>query len=398
MIGALILIVLLYFINIPLLGKFKERLPWLPKSLLQNLYWYHVFFALIYYLIAQASRSDSVAYYFSSLNYRNWFDAYTTGTRFIHFVSYPFTNYLFFTYEMMMVLFAWFGYWGFVYFYIVFKENTRFTHKLFGYDLITLFIFLPNMHYWTASLGKGSLIFLAIGMAIYGLSRFDTRKIAIIIGLAIVYHVRPHVFLFMGVGIILGIFTGRQKIPLYQKFIVLAGCAAVLMLMYNSIMAFVGLDQDNLLESFNQFTTTRSFELAKANSGIDTSNYPLILKLLTFWFRPLFFDSPNVMGIIVSFENLLYLFLTIKLFDRKFFKFLKNSSVLVKTCLVVFLATSFALSGTLSNLGIIIRQKNMVMYFLLFAILSFIDYKKNLQVLRKKKMMEIGAAKQFEFT
>ncbi len=39
-------------------------------------------------------------------------DAYGTGTTFIDFVAWPFVNYLGFTYEMMMMLFAWMGYWG----------------------------------------------------------------------------------------------------------------------------------------------------------------------------------------------------------------------------------------------------------------------------------------------
>lgn len=385
MIGAIFLIVLLYFITVPMLSGFKARLPWLSLKFLKNLFWYHIFFALVYYMMTRAVRSDSVAYYFSSMQYENWFDAFVSGTVFIHFVAYPFTNYLFFSYEMTMVMFSWFGYWGFVYFYIVFKENLQFTHELYGYDLITLFFFLPNMHYWTASLGKGSVIFLGLAMAVYGLSRISTRKVAMLFGLVIVYYVRPHVFLFMLVGIVLGIFTGKQKIPFYQKFLVFMGSAATLVLMYDTIIAFVGLDQENLIDSFNQFSTVRSYELSKsAGSGLDTSNYPLILKLLTFWFRPVFFDAPNFMGIIVSFENVLYIYLTCKLFDKKFWPFLKAASPLVKTCAVTFLATSFALSGTLSNLGIIIRQKSMVMYFLLFVIICFLDYKKNLSVTRKK--------------
>ena len=394
MIGAIILIVLLYAVTMPILGSLKSKLPWLPLKLMKQLYWFHTLFALVYYVFTIFSRSDSVSYYHNSLAYPHWFAAYTTGTRFIHFLAYPFTNYLFFTYEMMMVLFAWTGYWGFVYFYIVFKENLKFKHKLYGYDLLTLFVFLPNMHFWTASLGKGSFIFFGIAMTMYGLSNLAKRKTALILGLIIVYHIRPHIFLFMAVGILLGIFTGKQKIPFYQKFLVFAGSAAALVLMYDSIIAFVGLDQDNLLESFNKFSSNRASELAKAGSGIDTSNYPLPLKLVTFWFRPLFIDSPNFIGLIVSVENVLYVLLTWKLFDRKFWGYLKASPVLVKTSAVSFLATSFALSGTLSNLGIIIRQKSMVMYFLLFVIICFMDYKKNLQFERKKRLMERNAAAQ----
>lgn len=400
MFGAIVLIIVLYLVTVPMLGRFKAKLPWIPIKLFQKLFWYHIFFALVYYLMTRDVRSDSVAYFFSSRQYTNWFDAFTTGTVFIHFVAYPFTNYLMFSYEMMMVLFSWFGYWGFVYFYIVFKESLQFKHKLRGYDLVTIFIFLPNMHYWTASLGKGAIIFLGIALVSYGLSRLSSRKMALLLGLVLVYYVRPHVFMFLAVGIIVGVITGREKVPFYQKFLVFTGSAVALFLLYGTIMSFVGLDQDNLIESFNEFSGTRSYELAKsAGSGIDISNYPLILKLLTFWFRPLFFDVPNMVGIVVSFENLLYIFLTLKLFDRKFLTFIKNAPGLVKTSGIAFLATSLALSGTLSNLGLIIRQKSMVMYFLLFVILSFMDYKKNIETAAKKRALNrMSQAKDIQLT
>lgn len=355
-----------------------------------------MFFAGVYYVMTLSSRSDSVSYYLKPQYLDSWFEAYATGTKFIEFLGYPFINYLMFTYEMMMVLFAWVGYWGFVYFYIFFKENIKYKHTFQGYDLITLFIFLPNMHYWTASLGKGAPIFLSIAMVVYGLSNLKYRKQTLIWGLLLMYHVRPHIFLFMALGIVVGLFTGRQKVPFYQKFLVFAGSAAAVVLMYDQIISFVGLDSQNLLESFDQFSNKRSFELAKANSGIDTSNYPLLLKLFTFWFRPLFVDAPGPVGLIVSFENLLYVFLAFKLFSGRFLKFMSKSSALVKTSAVVFLATSFALGETLSNMGIIIRQKSMVMYFLLFIIISFLDYKKEIRMQRKLRVMEFKKIKEQE--
>ena len=389
MIGAIILIGVLYFFTDAILKGFKRKLPFLNLNLMQNLYWYHMFFYFVYSLYTMNGRSDSYAYYRrSDLKYNYWYEAYGAGTSFIDFVGYPFVNYLFFTYEMMMVLFAWLGFLGFIYFYIVFKENTKFKHKFQGIDLITFFFFLPNMHFWTASFGKGSIIFWGLGMAIYGLSKIKTRKTALLIGLLIVYHVRPHVFLFMAVAIMVGLFTGRQKVPLYQKILVFGGSAVALLLMFDQIIAYAGLDSDNLVESFDQFSSHRSSELAKAGSGVDISNYPMVLKLFTFWFRPLFVDSPNPVGLIVSIENVLYLLLTFKLFQGGFFKFIKSSSALVKANLVVFLATSIALSTTLSNMGIIVRQKSMVMYFLLFVIISFLDFKKEKQYLKRKLMAE----------
>src|SRR5688500_11373900 len=110
MFGAIILIIFLFFISVPLLGKFKEKFPWLSTKLLQHLYWYHILFAIIYYAFTRTTTSDSKAYYFMASQYVNWLDAYESGTVFLHFVSYPFVKYLMFSYEMMMVLYAWFGY------------------------------------------------------------------------------------------------------------------------------------------------------------------------------------------------------------------------------------------------------------------------------------------------
>jgi hypothetical protein len=397
-IGAIILIIVLFGITIPMLDSFRRGRPWFDANLMKGLYWYHILFAGVYYVMVMNSRSDSVGYFLrSKYEHYEWLSIYTTGTRFIDFIAYPFVKHLGFSYEMMMVLFTYLGYWGFVYFYIFFKENIVYPHRFLantslggskkGIDMITLFIFLPNMHYWTSSLGKGSIIFWGLAMTMYGLSKMNKRKLAMIFGLAIVYHVRPHVFLFMTVGIIVGMFTGRQKIPGYQKTLVFFGVAITLALMYNTIMNFVGLDTENLVESFDKFSTTRSGELAKSNSGVDISNYPLVLKLFTFWFRPLFFDAPGIAGLIVSFENVIYILLVANLFQPGFLKFIKVSSALVKTCAVAFLATSFALSATLSNMGIIIRQKSMVMYFFLFIIIAFLDYKQSIKMARRKKYM-----------
>ena len=390
MIGGILLMVLFFVASIPMLQMMKKRLPWFQVGMMKNLYWFHCLFTIVYYIFQMFSRSDSQEYFLRpQYNYADWFSAYDTGTPFIDFVGYPFINYFGFTFEMMFALFSWMGFWGFVFFYVYLQENVKYKHKVWGMDLIGLLIFLPNMHFWTVSLGKGSIIFFGLGMAMYGLSQLKTRKLFLILGLLIVYHVRPHVFLFMAVGIVIGMFTGRQKVPVWQKLLVFGGAVGAMFLLYDKIMAFSKIDGDNVLESFNQFSAVRSYELSKsAGSGIDISNYPLVLKLFTFWFRPLFIDSPGAMGLVVSVENVLYLYLTSKLFQKGFIKFLRKGSALLKTSAVTFLATSFALSNTMSNMGIIIRQKSMIMYFLMFVVLMFLDYKKDLQVMKRQRAMK----------
>ena len=110
------------------------------------------------------------------------------------------------------------------------------------------------------------------------------------------------------------------------------------------------------------------------------AGYSLPEKFFTFWFRPLFFDSPSILGIIVSAENLVYLLLFLKIVKIDFLKFLKNAPINVRMSLVLFLITSFAMTFVMSNLGIIIRQKSMVMYFLFFVIYYYLAYEKTVSI------------------
>ena len=116
------------------------------------------------------------------------------------------------------------------------------------------------------------------------------------------------------------------------------------------------------------------------------ASYPLPLKFFTFWFRPLFFDAPGILGLITSVENLMYLLLFFKILKKDFITFIKNSTVVVKMSLVVFLLSSFAMTFVMSNLGIIMRQKSMVMYFAFFVIYYYLAQKKYDKIIRLRKL------------
>lgn len=62
---------------------------------------------------------------------------------------------------------------------------------------------------------------------------------------------------------------------------------------------------------------------------------------------------------------------------------MKQASAMVKMSAVVFLSISFSMTFIMSNLGIIIRQKSMIMYFMFFVIVAFLDWKQT-QALKKR--------------
>ena len=309
----------------------------------------------------------------------------TTSTKFILFVT-TFLVRIGFSYLSLMFFFSWFGYVGFVFAYLFFRENITINVTVFKkYDLLNLLLFLPNMHFWTASLGKGSLIFMGLMIFIYALRFPQKRIVALLIGGFFVYMIRPHVMLFVLVGIMVGILTGRSRIGVGVKFLVLLVSVGFLYLAQNSILGVANLEgSENVFADFDQFASDQSRRLLSTDSGVDMSNYPLPFKFFTFWFRPLFVDSPGLLGIFSSAENLIYLLLFAKIANRRFLRFIIKAPYLVKTSLIIFVLTSFALTFVMANLGIIMRQKSMVMYFGFFVIYYFLANEKY-QIMQKNK-------------
>lgn len=355
---------------------------------MNSLFFYHLFFAIVYYTYALFNPSDSKKY-FERPQYDGWAwsDYFGTSTTFIDFLSYPFINFLGFNYEMMMLLYAYMGFLGFVYAYLFFRENIPVKIEVFKVDLLILLLFLPNMHFWTASLGKGAPIFLGLMMYAYAIKDAKSRWMTLAISSVLIYFIRPHVFLFVAVGTILGYMTGREQISLSRKLLITTVMIVGLVLAKDTILQMAGLDgSGDIVQEFESFSETRSSELSKSTSGVDMASYPLPLKLFTFWFRPLFFDAPGLLGIIVSFENLIYLLLFFKILKKDFISFIRKSPISVKMSLTVFFLSSLALTFVMSNLGIIMRQKSMVMYFLFFVIFYYLAQKKYNRIMKIKRM------------
>jgi hypothetical protein len=235
------------------------------------------------------------------------------------------------------------------------------------------------MHFWSASLGKGSVIFMGVMMFVYSVQYPKKRIVTLFLGAFFVYCIRAHVMFFMIVGVMFGIFFGAdKKLSKGAKFFLLMAGAVFIYVASNSILAVANLEQsENLVNDFTEFASIRSEGLSEnAGSGVDMSSYPLPFKFFTFWFRPLFVDAPNVLGFFSSFENLLYLLLFLKVCNKSFLKFIRKSNSVVKMSAMIFLLTSFAMTFVMSNLGIIMRQKSQVMYFGFFVIYFYLADKK----------------------
>ena len=393
MLGGILIILITGIASFVLIDTLKARYAFINAGQLKQLFFYHTLLFFAYYTYTVFNRSDSSFYYEKVLeDFRgeNWMDFYGTSTTFIEFVGYPFIRYMGFSYEAIMALFSWFGFLGFVYFYILFKENIKFKHTLMGYDMITLFFFLPNLHFWSSSFGKGSIIFMGLGLFFYGISKIRTRLVAIVIGGIIIYHVRPHIMLVVLISSAMGFVFSSKGVSIMWRVAFIAGALVAFGYIYQDVLSMVGLNDETVVTEGLDMSH-RARELSKAGSGVDITSYSLPMQLFTFIYRPLFIDAPGALGLFVSFENVFYLLITLQLFkSMSGVTFLLRAGFLAKSAFVSFLTISIALAQVSGNLGIAMRQKSQVMLLLLFVIISFLDEQKLMEwkfrEARKKRM------------
>jgi hypothetical protein len=397
MLGGILIIILTGIASFPIVDSLKARYAFIDASFLKRLFFYHLVLTAAYYGYASLNPSDSAFYYqkvITDFRGDTWFSFYRTSTPFIEFVGYPFIRFMGFSYEAIMVLFSWFGYLGFVYFYIFFKENIRFRHTLFGYDLITLFFLLPNLHFWSASFGKGSLIFLGLGLYFFGISKVRTRWLAILLGGVIIYHVRPHIMLVVLISSAIGFVFSTKGVGMVWRVLFIMGAGIAFFYIYQDVLAMVGINDETVIEEGLDLSH-RAQELAKATSGVDITSYSLPMQLFTFLYRPLFIDAPGALGIFVSFENVFYVLISLQLFKSwKGFTYIPRANFLAKSAFFSFLTVSIALAQVSGNLGIAMRQKSQVMMLLLFVIISFLDEQKmNVWQARERRKKRMERAK-----
>lgn len=338
----------------------------LSETYLWLLFGVHILLSVFYAVYAANTTSDSIAYFAKASAANEWFDLWGIGTTFIYFLAWPFANLLSLSYYACMAIFSFIGFIAILIFYIAAKENVKLEPVWLGFTAVELVFILPNLHFWSASLGKGATILLGLALFAYGLSRFNRRFIPLIIGGFLTFMVRPHILFTFIVSIMLGIVLTSSGIKTYLRWIIFIAAGIIFLYISDEVLKFADTDSLDILSSSS--LNHRAGELAKASTGVDIQNYGLFMKMFTFWFRPLFFDGQGALGILVSFENLLYLFM--------FYVVLKKGVLYwgdwngwFRICLFFFLFGSFALAQVTGNLGIAMRQKAQLMpfFFLIFC-------------------------------
>jgi len=354
------------------------------KKLLNKIFYFHFFMGAVFYVYITNFGGDALYYWrapkeieFNDLLYS--IIEKSSPNKIVYLVNYFPSNTLgldFFTGNM---LYCFFGYWSYIYFILSLRAFNPFYErlgeiKILGYSLVPMIFFLPNLHFWSSGLGKDTLLFFSISMFVYSIIKLKSRIHLFVISFSISFLFRPHITLFLiaasGFSYIL-----NGKIHPVRKTILTIIIIIIFIPLLNSSLEFAKIDNletDTLIE----FTETKAGFLTKAGSGVDMSNYPFIIKIITFLYRPLFFDINNSLALIASVENLFYIILTVKILINKPLTMFKRLNYIVKASFYFFVIGAIALSQIMSNFGIIIREKNMLLLpFCLFALSIFYQRK-----------------------
>lgn len=358
--------ILCILVNFLVIGFITNETTNVTKKYLWLLYTVHIVLSIVYLVYASLTASDSFAYYKAASSTTEWTSLFNSGSSFIRFLAWPFCNIFYLSYYSLMIIFSNIGFWGIILFYNVLKENTRIKNTVNKFTILEWIFLLPNIHFWSSSLGKGSVMMFGLGLLFYGLSRFNYRVVQIVIGCFIVYFTRPHILFTCIAGIAIGLLFSGKGISKTLKYLLIFITFIAVYFLTDKVLEFTESDSLNILNS--NTIAHRAQELGKSSSGIDISNYNIVAKMLTFWFRPLFFDATGIMGFLVSFENVVLVIMILSIM-KTFLLNLKQFNGFYLSCLFAFLLGSFALAQVSGNLGIALRQKAQIMplFFIIYA-------------------------------
>lgn len=358
------------FINI-----FRSDISGHDELMLKRLFFFHLLMGAYFCFFILG---DAVGYWRVPKTYT--FDTFKNGlfngegTKFMYAFNFLFSNILNMSYLSNTLLYSLFGFMGLTFFYIVAIKNVQFNKVINGYVLFPLIFFLPNLHFWSSGVGKDTVLFLCIGMFVYGLMKPFQRIPLIVFAMLISMAIRPHITLFLMVGFGLAYVMGGKVSP-FQRFLFSAIMIGIGIAILPNVMQFAKIEEASA-EGFDKFATSKAAVLSRASSSsaIDVSAYPFPLKVLTFWFRPLFFDARNINGLIASLENLVLVIIFIKAMRSNPLKAFKAAPFVIKGLVLFLIVGTLAFSQSLGNVGIMIRMRNMFLPGLIIFMMWIFSY------------------------
>ncbi|WP_009033635.1 hypothetical protein [Indibacter alkaliphilus] len=352
---------------------------------------YHLFFSLFFTWYILNFGGDSQGYWKLGMQQvvirgpEAWFSYWGTSTTFILWLCYIPSRILGLSYTTGNILFGALGFVGIRYIFILVAVHFPMNHKVLNIPLFPTVFYFLNLHFWSAGVGKDAICFWGIAWFLFALQSYKSKWWQVIIALFFVYMARPHMGQALIGGAALAIMLGSEISSTYKIALgVLALFGSYFLI--GSTAEFLKVEELSI-DSLTSITSKTAGLLNKGNVGsaVDISSYSLPAKIFTYMFRPLFFDAHNFVAFFSSFENALYLWLSFFIYRNWTPEAIRDMPLFLKAGIITFIPVTLAFMNALSNLGVVMRMKNMTMiYFLLFCFF-LIAYNKKLRFEKLKE-------------
>lgn len=341
--------------------------PYFPYFLV----FYHLCFAIIGWQYIGKYHGDSEAYWFvdQSVSGLSWFDFFQPGTDLVQLITFPMVKYFHLPIWFGCLLFSSISSVAFVWLWQILKKCC--DNQPYLLYLSMLLLLLPNLHFWTALIGKEALLIVLVVylLRLFSQCQFFSWKVFAVI--LIVGLIRPHVAIIIVAAYVLAIFW-KGKLTQRQKIMVaIVGVALFLIsgIIFNEITPY---RYPNIFEKIAGIYKTHIKVLKTSASYVPMEEYHFPYKLFTFYFRPFFWEKNGWKYLVSGIENLIIL-LTLLFAIFSYFK--KKPIIKFQFtplfCVILLLIYGTVFSYAYANFGLILRTKVLVMpaFYLLIIFL-----------------------------
>jgi hypothetical protein len=383
--GALVMVPIIWLINLGLIGRVTRRQPSLRRLMMISFALKVActggYTALLY--VYYGNGGDATTYFDVGKKWAAFFSAHGNfpirgevwGTSFINSATGLLVYTLGSSFPTISLLYAAAGFWGIYFFFGAFPE--AFPNGRREFAALLLFL-LPSCHFWTASIGKDSLMMLSIGLASYGFAKLMMSRVLrgftyLVPAMFLASLTRPHVAGMVAIAMLFPYTFAKGQHGLMAALSKILGiplmAGGITYLVINATRILRVDSPTGGLERIEKFGTSTMHGGSAFGQGQSTIAKLLLSPFLMF--RPFPWEIPNPLAVAASLEALLILYflwrvrheLSYQLFHWRahpFFMYTVSFGVIY--CVVFSLA--------LSNLGLLIRQRIQYTPLLLMLVAS----------------------------
>lgn len=336
---------------------------------LQLMFIYHLAYSVFFTFYILDHGGDALAYWTLSTNVmpapsEHWGDYFGLSTFFIQWLNFVPWKILGFSFMTGNVLYGLLGFLGIRFLFLLsydhFIKEVPFRHQVYFLPIF----YLPNMHFWTSGIGKEAVTLFALAGLLYGLTYIRRAGWLAVLCWGILFLVRPHIgWLVLGLVLLVWLFS-----PVFSKKMkvaILIGMGGLLLMLYPLLVRYLNIPDF----SYASLRWLMDYQIdflqhESVGSSVDIASYNQLERVLTYLFRPLFYDAYHWQTYLASMENLIYIVLFVLFFACWNLAALRQMPLFLKVGLLFFVVTSLIFANSLSNLGIMMRMKSFTMIFL----------------------------------